>query len=81
MKKTLTKLKTKDPRRHTRVARALRDLEAEGPDFPRLRTKKYELNTNTWQSYAETGVPSAWRIWWTWGDDHEIVVDAVGPHP
>lgn len=82
----LRRLKKSDTRRHKRIQTVLRRLEEVGPTYPSLRTKKYVQESipgqpDTYQSNIENNTPSAWRMFWHWGDaPNTIVVHGIGPH-
>lgn len=70
------------------VNTALERLGDPGPRHPKLRSKRYDTldkqyGERVWQSYIQTGVPSAWRMWWFYDTDEErtITVAAMEPHP
>ncbi len=83
-------MKKRDPRRHKRLQRVLRNLEEVGPTYPSLRSRKYTQQSvpgvpDTYQSNVENNSPSAWRMWWHFDPEatghQRIVVTEIGPHP
>jgi hypothetical protein len=78
-------LATADPRRYSKVIRALAKL-AQDPKHPGLRSHPYNqikgpLGEPIWESYVENHNPSAWRLWWYYGPARgEITVVDIGPH-
>jgi hypothetical protein len=48
----------------------------------RYRSLDSVFGETVWESYVENHAPSAWRIWWLYGpDDDMITVVDLGPHP
>ncbi|MEI6623684.1 MAG: hypothetical protein WCP28_17470 [Actinomycetes bacterium] len=70
-----------------KVAKALRLLEQQGPQYPGLQTHLYQSVVGPngeplWESYVENKTPSAWRIWWAYGPGSDtLTIITVGPHP
>ena len=83
----IAKTKKRDQAKSKKIARTLALLAEPGPDYPSLRTHRYEnfdkrFGAPIWQSNIETGTPSAWRIWWFHGPkDGTITIVDLGPHP
>lgn len=78
--------KRSNPSKSKKVARTLDLLRTEGPKYPGLNSHSYHGKvdgyTNVWESYVENRAPSAWRIWWVYGPDADMLtIVAVGPHP
>lgn len=75
--------RTKDKK----VRKALRLLRDVGPAHPGLNSHKYHSRTgpngeDLWESYVENRTPGAWRIWWIYGpEDDMITIVTLGPHP
>ncbi|TDV52264.1 hypothetical protein CLV71_105396 [Actinophytocola oryzae] len=69
-----------------KVRKTLRLLRDVGPSHPGLNSHRYQSvpgpgGAALWESYVENSTPSAWRIWWIYGQPDEIIVVTVGPHP
>ncbi|MBE5493140.1 hypothetical protein E3G44_000604 [Mycobacteroides abscessus] len=70
-----------------KVKKALRLLRDVGPSHPGLESHKYHSlkgpnGEDVWESYVENHTPSAWRIWWVYGPDTDMLtITTVGPHP
>jgi hypothetical protein len=70
-----------------KVRKALYLLEQMGPTYPGLNSHRYQSipgpgAAELWESYVENKTPSAWRIWWVYGPDHDaITIVTIGPHP
>jgi len=70
-----------------KVRKALRLLREAGPSYPGLQSHRYQSikgpnGEEVWESYAENRTPSAWRIWWSYGPDEDMItIVAIGPHP
>ncbi len=82
----------KDPRspryktKLKKVRKALRLLQNPGPKHPGLNSHRYQSvpgpgGAALWESYVENKTPSAWRIWWIFGNSDEIIIVTIGPHP
>lgn len=76
--------------KRARAARNAIHQIAKDPRYPSLRTKKLSGSTyngidvskgDIYQSYAENGVPGAYRIFWRYRDDGEIEILSVAHHP
>lgn len=82
---TIGTLRSKDQRRYKRVVKCLA-LLGQDPTHPGLSFHPYTnvkgpLGEAIWESYVENNTPSAWRVWWYYGSERQIVVVDVGPHP
>ncbi|MGH3879887.1 MAG: hypothetical protein ACRDSK_22910 [Actinophytocola sp.] len=69
-----------------KVRKTLRLLQNPGPSHPGLNSHRYQSvpgpgGAALWESYVENKTPSAWRIWWIYGDADEIIIVTIGPHP
>lgn len=70
-----------------KVRKALRLLADPGPTYPGLNSHQYQSvkgpgGEPVWESYVENHTPSAWRIWWIYGPDADMItVVTIGPHP
>jgi hypothetical protein len=69
-----------------KIRKALRLLSQVGPSHPGLKTHKMQVLSGPggkplWNCYVENNTPSAWRILWVYGDEDEIQVVSIGPHP
>lgn len=69
-----------------KVRKTLRLLQEIGPSHPGLSSHRYQSvpgpgGAALWESYVENRTPSAWRIWWIYGDADEIIIVTIGPHP
>lgn len=69
-----------------KVRKTLRLLQIPGPSHPGLNSHRYQSvpgpgGAALWESYVENKTPSAWRIWWIYGDPDEIIIVTIGPHP
>ena len=70
-----------------KVLKTLRLLRDIGPAHPGLNSHKYHSRSgphgeDLWESYVENRTPGAWRIWWIYGpEDDMITVVTLGPHP
>ena len=57
------------------------------PRYPGLQSHKYtslsgSLGEDVWDSYVENRTPSAWRLFWHYGPDADVItVVTIGPHP
>ena len=77
----------KHPERQRKVARAIKRLSENGPDYPGLHSHKYSSLEGphgevVWESYAESHTPGAWRIWWCYGPEADMfTIVMVGAHP
>lgn len=87
-KKQLSKLK-KDPansKRYKAVIKTLKLLE-NNPRHPGLNTHEYtalskEFGRKVFEAYAENRTPSAYRIFWCYGEQKgEITILTITPHP
>jgi len=84
---TIENLRQRDPKRHKKVQKALRNLRDHGQDYPGLRTHRYQTvpganGQAVWQSYIENKTPSAWRMWWHHGPGSgEITILSLASHP
>lgn len=73
--------------KHKKVLKTLRLLRDVGPAHPGLNSHKYRSRSgpngeDLWESYVENRTPGAWRIWWVYGpEDDMITVVTLGPHP
>ncbi len=73
-------------RKLKKIAKAIKLLTEQGPNYPGLQTHKMEAipgpnGKDVWNSYVENNTPSAWRILWVYGDDaDEITIISIGPH-
>lgn len=69
-----------------KVRNALARLEA-NPRHPGLNSHKYvslrgDAGQDVWDSYVENNTPSAWRIFWHYGPEHDqVTIVTIGPHP
>ncbi|MCY1656347.1 hypothetical protein DQ226_07525 [Dietzia maris] len=68
-----------------KVDKALKLLQDAGPGYPGLNSHKLNGLTgpggaDLWDSYVENNTPSAWRIYWVYGDNDYIFVVEIGPH-
>lgn len=69
-----------------RVHKALGQLEL-NPRYPALNSHRYVSLRGTngeevWDSYVENNTPSAWRIFWHYGPEADVItVVTIGPHP
>ena len=70
-----------------KVLKTLRLLRDIGPAHPGLNSHKYHSRSgphgeDLWESYVENRTPGAWRIWWIYGpEDDMITIVTLGPHP
>ncbi|KLO32623.1 hypothetical protein ABH37_09460 [Mycobacterium haemophilum] len=70
-----------------KVVKALRLLRDIGPAHPGLHSHKYQSlqgpnREDVWESYIENHTPSAWRIWWVYGPNTDMLtIVTIGPHP
>jgi hypothetical protein len=67
------------------VQKALGLLES-NPRHPSLQTHKYESikgpsGEEVFEAYAENKTPAAYRIFWFYGANREIVILSITPHP
>jgi predicted AlkP superfamily phosphohydrolase/phosphomutase len=75
-----------DKRLAKKIAKCLA-LLSENPRHPSLASHRFESFDGMYgekvrESYVENKAPSAWRIWWFYGPEHEeITVVDIGPHP
>ena len=84
----LEKLETSNAlqRRYKSVLKALAYLE-NNPKHPSLNTHKYtsikgKNNEEIFEAYAENNTPTAYRIFWHYGPQKNIItVVAILPHP
>lgn len=85
--KNLRDLKKKgDVVKLKKIKEALDKIQ-QNPRHPGLHTHKYQSfqtkdNKDVFQSYVENHTPSAYRIFWYYGPDSDIItIIAVTPHP
>lgn len=70
-----------------KVLKTLRLLRDIGPAHPGLNSHKYHSRSgpqgeDLWESYVDDRTPGAWRIWWIYGpEDDMITIVTLGPHP
>lgn len=68
------------------VRKTLRLLRDVGASHPGL-SSQVPLNQRTngeevWESYVENPTPGAWRIWWVYGPEADVItIVTIGPHP
>jgi hypothetical protein len=73
-------------RRYKSVLKALAYLE-NNPKHPSLNTHKYssikgQNNEEIFEAYAENNTPTAYRIFWHYGEGKNIItIVAILPHP
>lgn len=77
--------KPQHARKKKKVDKALKLLQDAGPSYPGLNSHKLNGITgpgggDLWDSYVENNTPSAWRLYWEYGDDDYIFVVGIGPH-
>lgn len=77
--------KPKFEKKQKKVRRALKALQDIGPRHPPLNSHKLQGikgpdKKDLWDSYVENHTPSAWRIYWVYGDRDIIYVISIGPH-
>lgn len=76
-----------DKRRSRRIATTLAHLADEGPEYPSLQSHRFdaldkEIGETVWESWVESAVQDAWRVWWYFGPEKgQITVFLLGPHP
>ena len=81
------RIKKSDPGKHRKVQRTVRLLRDVGPRHPGLNSHKYSSlagpnGEEVWESYVENKTPGAWRLFWTYGPDADMItLISVGPHP
>lgn len=68
-----------------KIKKALDRLQ-ENPRHPGLHTHKYKSfsavdGDDIFQSYVENKTPSAYRIFWHYGAQKQIIIIAITPHP
>lgn len=84
-KKDLESLST-DERKQRRVKKCLSFLES-NPKHPGLRSHKYSVmktldGRDLWESYVENNTPAAWRVFWFYGpDDDVLTIVSITEHP
>ena len=69
-----------------RVRKTLGHLETK-PRHPGLRAHRYQSKSGpnggpVWEAYVENRTPSAWRIWFWYGPERDVItILTIGPHP
>jgi len=69
-----------------KVRKALGQLQVD-PRYPGLQSHKYSSmrganGEDVWDSYVENRTPGAWRIFWHYGPDENVItVLVVSAHP
>jgi hypothetical protein len=69
-----------------KVRKALGLLQRD-PRYPGLNSHKYVSlhganGEDVWDSYVENNSPAAWRIFWHYGPDEDVItILVIGPHP
>lgn len=70
-----------------KVRKALQQLRDAGPGYPALQSHKYSSlqgphGEDVWESYVENHTAGAWRIWWYYGPEPDILtILTIGKHP
>jgi hypothetical protein len=83
---TIADLERSDPKRLTKVKKCLVRL-GDDPRYRGLATHRYQSLDDTfgekiWESYVENRMPAAWRIWWFFGPEGNVITAVdLGPHP
>lgn len=85
-KDTLANLEQTDPKKYRKVAKTLALMET-NLRHPSLQTHKYDalsgLNgEEVFEAYVENKTPTAFRVFWYYGPDQEVItILAITPHP
>jgi hypothetical protein len=85
-KDTLANLEQTDPKKYRKVTKTLALMET-NLRHPSLQTHKYDalsgLNgEEVFEAYVENKTPAAFRVFWYYGPDQEVItILAITPHP
>lgn len=86
-KENLTKIKKQGLIEKARKIKQTLDKLSENPRHPGLHTHKNNSfksfeNADVFQSYVENRTPDAYRVFWHYGFEKDIIIiDAIIPHP
>lgn len=85
--RVLDRIARDDQVKHRKILKAIRLLRDYGPSYPGLNAHKYVSlsgpnGEDLWEVYVENKTPSAWRLWWCYGPQADVItLVSVGPHP
>jgi len=81
-------LKSQGPNdKYNKVSKTLEILSTHGPKYRSLHSHKYQSikgpgGEDVWESYVENKTSSAWRIWWMYGPNTDVItLIMIGKHP